>query len=154
MHVVTRGLKHDERTGTNWPLVYQLSCQGHCWVAKSGIDKRWKHISVKLTPRWELVDSPQITGLIGSRCKRRKAFSRGVLINHFILRYTQNFWVYYTQCILSVSNNRYRFYLFCKIKNNLNVKVAIILELPHLIPFRTQKWNTPRPMVVLRRESR
>ena len=30
----------DERTGVNVPLVYQLSCQGHRWVATSGRDNR------------------------------------------------------------------------------------------------------------------
>ena len=29
-----------ERTGVDEPLVYQLSLQGHCWVAKFGMDKR------------------------------------------------------------------------------------------------------------------
>ena len=66
----------------NQPLVYGLYRQVHCPVAKLGRDKRWKHISVKPTPRWELIDSLKMTGLIGSRCKCRKALSRGVLIDH------------------------------------------------------------------------
>ena len=66
----------------NQPLVYQLFRQEHCWVAKLGTDKRWKHISAKPTPRWEFIDFPKITGLIGSRCKSSNGFSRGVLINH------------------------------------------------------------------------
>jgi len=30
---------HDERTGVDVPLVYQLSCQGNRWVAMYGLDK-------------------------------------------------------------------------------------------------------------------
>jgi len=41
----------DERTGTNEPLVYELSCQGHRSVAMFGSDKRWKHISAKQASR-------------------------------------------------------------------------------------------------------
>jgi len=47
--------RSDERTGMNWPLVYQLSCQGHRWVAMSGCDNRWKHISGKRAPRLGIV---------------------------------------------------------------------------------------------------
>jgi len=66
----------------NKPLVCQLSCQGQCWVAMFGADKRWKHISAKRAPRLGIVDLWEITTLIGLRCKRRKAFSRELLIDH------------------------------------------------------------------------
>ena len=31
--------------------MYQLSCQGHRWVAMLLVDKRWKHLSAKPYPR-------------------------------------------------------------------------------------------------------
>lgn len=122
----------------NQPLVYQLFCQEHCWVAKLGIDKRWKHISAKLTPRLELIDSPEMTGLIGCRCKYSNVLSRAILINH-----------------LSFDKLRKLSFLqdteFCfkvNLVHKLSFVVAIILVLSHPIPFRTRKWNTSRPMVV------
>ena len=39
------------RTRMDIPMVYQLSHQRHGWVAKYGLDKRWKHLSVKPTLR-------------------------------------------------------------------------------------------------------
>ena len=71
-----------ERIGANWPLVYQLFRQEHRWVAKSGTDKRWKHLSAKQTSRLGLIDSREIIWLIGCRCKCGNALSRAVLINH------------------------------------------------------------------------
>jgi len=74
--------ERDERTGMNEPLVYQLLCQKHRWVAKFGLDKRWKHISAKPSSKLGIVDSSKTTRLIGSRCKGSNVLSRGVLINH------------------------------------------------------------------------
>ena len=34
-------------------MVDQLSRQWHSWVAKYGRDKRWRHLSVKPTSRWD-----------------------------------------------------------------------------------------------------
>ena len=34
-------------------IVDQLSRQWHSWVAKYGRDKRWRHLSVKPTSRWD-----------------------------------------------------------------------------------------------------
>jgi len=68
------------------PLVYRLSCQGHCRVAMFGRDKHWKHLSAKPTPRLGIVshlwewDSWEMTRLIGSRWKSSNGLSRGVLI--------------------------------------------------------------------------
>ena len=38
------------------PLVYQLFCQGHGWVATYGRDKRGKHLSAKPPTR---IDFPR-----------------------------------------------------------------------------------------------
>ena len=68
------------------PLVYQLSCHGHCWVAMFGVDKRWKHLSAKPCPRWGIPyrkvtkGAFEIRRLIGGRCKHSNMFSRTVLI--------------------------------------------------------------------------
>jgi len=70
----------------NEPLVYQLFCQEQRWVAMFGSDKRWKHISAKRAPRLDFLDSSETTRLIGFRCKRRKALSQELLINHYSLQ--------------------------------------------------------------------
>ena len=65
------------------PLVYQLHCQMHSWVAMFGLDKRWKHLSVKPTPRWDfplLIRALEDYQLIGRACKCRNAFSLPVLM--------------------------------------------------------------------------
>ena len=65
------------------PLVYQLFCQEHSWVAMFGLDKRWKHLSVKPTPRWDfplLIRALEDYQLIGRACKCRNAFSLPVLM--------------------------------------------------------------------------
>ena len=36
------------------PLVDRLSCQWHGRVAKTGRDKRWRHLSVKPPSRWDI----------------------------------------------------------------------------------------------------
>ena len=67
------------------PLVDQLSCQWHSWVAKFGRDKRWRHLSAKPPSRW---DFPSRNGVrphednvvIGLRCKCSNVFSWQVLI--------------------------------------------------------------------------
>ena len=39
------------------PLVYRLDCQVYGRVAKSGRDKRWRHLSVKPPSRWDIPPS-------------------------------------------------------------------------------------------------
>jgi len=70
----------DERTEMNEPLVCRLWYQLKRRVAMFGRDKRWKHLSAKPLPRLDTMNSWKTTRLIGSRCKARKGFSRGVLI--------------------------------------------------------------------------
>ena len=41
----------------DWPLVYRLNRQVHGRVAKSGRDKRWRHLSVKPPSRWDIPPS-------------------------------------------------------------------------------------------------
>ena len=67
----------------NEPLVYRLSRQWHCRVAMFGMDNRWKHLSGKPTPRWGIIVPREIIWLIGTRWKRRKVWSRGVLIERY-----------------------------------------------------------------------
>ena len=55
----------------------------HSWVAMFGLDKRWKHLSVKPTPRWDfplLIRALEDYQLIGRACKCRNAFSLPVLM--------------------------------------------------------------------------
>jgi hypothetical protein len=68
------------------PLVFQLSCQWHGWVAKFGCNNRRMHISVKYSSR---LDLPTLKGneghrkticLIGTECKVSNGFSLRVLI--------------------------------------------------------------------------
>jgi len=62
------------------PLVYQLSRQRQRWVATFGREKRWKHLSVKPSPRWDLpsfgswrlLEDYQV---IGQVCKAREGLS-------------------------------------------------------------------------------
>lgn len=42
-------------SGRGKPLVYQLFCQEHCWVAMLLRDKHWKHISAKPVPRLDML---------------------------------------------------------------------------------------------------
>ena len=78
----------------NVPLVYQLFCQGHRWVATYGCDKSWKHLSSKPTLRWTFPEVPSKTSwLIGWMCNGCKPFSWPVLIER--LAYFNNSLVYY-----------------------------------------------------------
>ena len=64
------------------PLVYQLYRQMHSWVAMFGLDKRWRHLSVKPASRWDfplLVRALEDYQLIGRVCKHRNMFSWPVL---------------------------------------------------------------------------
>ena len=68
------------------PLVDQLSCQWHSWVAKFGRDKRWRHLSAKPPSRWDFpsrngVRSHEDNVVIGLRCKCSNVFSWQVLID-------------------------------------------------------------------------
>ena len=66
--------------------MYLLSRQGHCRVATSGRDKRWKHISAKPTTRWDFFKgSWKITTLIGYKCKCSNVCSWVVLITHRLM---------------------------------------------------------------------
>ena len=70
----------------NEPLVYQLSCQWHRWVATFGRDKRWKHISAKPTTRWDFFKGPwKTTTSIGHRWKGSNVRSRVVLIARWLI---------------------------------------------------------------------
>ena len=111
----------DERTGMNQPLVYQLFRQEHSWVAKLGIDKRWKHISAKLTPRWELVDSRKMTGLIGSRCKCSNAWTPRLVI---FSRRNKEIWRENYKNLRSLSITMISWINFC----NLQPKFQIAVE--------------------------
>ena len=73
------------------PLVYQLSCQGHRWVAMFGWDNRWKHLSGKPTLRLIFPEGRlKTTSLIGWMCKYCKVFSWPILIDrlaYYFLRF-------------------------------------------------------------------
>ena len=45
------------------PLVYLLAYQGHGRVAKSGRDKRWRHLSVKPPSRWDIPSQKRVRPL-------------------------------------------------------------------------------------------
>ena len=150
--------------------MYQLLCQQHGWVAKLIGDKRWKHLSAKLLPRLGFIDRSQITTLIGFRFKRSNALSREVLINH---SYTllnscssqRNFARQDFRSLQSaITDRHFNFHIqfdrtlpripMGQRRRVLSPNMGAMLKLLHLFPFRTQKWNTSRPMIVLLRESR
>lgn len=98
----------------NQPLVYQLFCQEHRWVATLGCDKSWKHLSSKPTLRWTFPEVPSKTSwLIGWVCNGCKPFSWPVLIER--LAYFKQFsLVYYLikhigLCLISVYLYRYKY---------------------------------------------
>jgi len=64
----------------NRPLVYQLLRPWHGWVAKSGSDKRWKHLSVKHAPRSDLPRAC-VRGLLAEANLRQVFTGRGPEVN-------------------------------------------------------------------------
>ena len=85
-----RGSQHCTRGPEGTYRWCTSSCaNGKRWVAKYGMDNRWKHLSEKPTSRWMLsIRSRQDKPMIGVRCKICKGFSRDVLIDRLILTYS------------------------------------------------------------------
>ena len=133
------------------PLVYQLFCQEHSWVAMFGLDKRWKHLSVKPTPRWDfplLIRSLEDYQLIGRACKWWEPFSLPVLMTEDLT--TQGYVIsslLFQDTFLRGFFN-IRFFLLevsflCSPEGiRLSTIPVVIAVRPHLFPFRTQKLSS------------
>ena len=158
----------------NRPLVYQLFCQGHSWVAMSGSDKSWKHLSTKPILRLIFIwDSCETSRLIGCRCKRGNTLSRAVLISRALRplkdlidlsESTVN-----DTCVFQFKINsffceqilmRFRYatsmpkdHKICRKQKGCNVLV-LLPGGPHPFPSRTRKLSLLGPMVVRSGESR
>ena len=143
------------------PLVYQLYCQVHSWVAMLGLDKRWKHLSVKPTPRWDfplLVRALEDYQLIGRACKCRNAFSLPVLM-------PEDLTTSYVQFLITSQSSRHSsvrgflqpsvsslvfylvFYVVLRAQKLSSIPVVITAR-PHLFPFRTQKLSSRVPTIL------
>ena len=130
------------------PLVYQLFCQEHSWVAMFGLDKRWKHLSVKPTPRWDfplLIRSLEDYQLIGRACKWWEPFSLPVLMTEDLT--TQGYvisslYLRHIERILQFSL-LLDFSFLCSPEGiRLSTIPVVIAVRPHLFPFRTQKLSS------------
>ena len=135
------------------PLVYQLHCQMHSWVAMFGLDKRWKHLSVKPTPRWDfplLIRALEDYQLIGRACKCRNAFSLPVLMPEDLTTSYVRFQLLevtiqgmFFERILQFPSLSYLVSLCSPEGIRLSTIPVVITVRPHLFPFRTQKLSSP-----------
>ena len=131
------------------PLVYQLFCQEHSWVAMFGLDKRWKHLSVKPTPRWDfplLIRSLEDYQLIGRACKWWEPFSLPVLMTEDLT--TQGYVIsslYLRHILRGFFNSRFLLNIsfLCSPEGiRLSTIPVVIAVRPHLFPSRTQKLSS------------
>ena len=130
------------------PMVFQLSRQRHCWVAKFGMDNRWKHLSGKPTSGLDIPlygnirteDPLKTTRLIGQVCKCGNAFSLLVLIGRAA----------WPQNNLHDRLNVIFVQLF-KLPYNRNCQSfsVAMAKRKHPFPSRTRKWSSFAPMVLL-----
>ena len=132
------------------PLVYQLFCQEHSWVAMFGLDKRWKHLSVKPTPRWDfplLIRSLEDYQLIGRACKWWEPFSLPVLMTEDLTTqgYVNFKSISKTQFERILQHSRFLLEVsfLCSPEGiRLSTIPVVIAVRPHLFPFRTQKLSS------------
>ena len=137
------------------PLVYQLFCQGHSWVAMFGLDKRWRHLSVKPASRWDfplLVRALEDYQLIGRACKHSNMFSLPVLTPEDLTTSYVQFSYEEAQCVKESRNNDFSFwklvfYVVLKVQKPSTIPVVITLR-SHLFPFRTQKLSSVVPKIL------
>ena len=133
------------------PLVYQLYCQVHSWVAMLGLDKRWKHLSVKPAPRWDfplLIRALEDYQLIGRACKHRNVFSLPVLMpEDLTTSYVISLQVLIQEHVFMrgffVSFSSWVSFLCSPEGIRLSTIPVVITVRPHLFPFRTQKLSSP-----------
>ena len=133
------------------PLVYQLHCQMHSWVAMFGLDKRWKHLSVKPTPRWDfplLIRALEDYQLIGRACKCRNAFSLPVLMpedltTSYVISLQVEIQDTLIERILQFPSLSVISFLCSPEGIRLSTIPVVITVRPHLFPSRTQKLSSP-----------